>query len=125
MEKRAVARRQRGRDGWHRGSRAELIAAWWLRFKGYRILAKRWRSPVGEIDLVAWRRGWLVAVEVKARPTRTEGLEAIRPAQQARLSAALGLFAAQRNLPVQGMRLDALVIVPGHLPHHLLDAWRS
>ena len=64
-----------------RGRRAETLAAWYLRLKGYRILARRYRTPVGEIDLIV-RRGRLVAfVEVKRRPTEAEAAEAVtRPA---------------------------------------------
>lgn len=118
-------RQMRGLAGWHRGSRAELIAAWYLRFKGYRVLARRWRCTLGEIDLIVYRRGVLAAVEVKARPNRVLGLEAIRPSQQQRLNAALEFYAARMRLPVQSMRLDALVICPRALPHHLPDAWRA
>ncbi len=96
----------------------------WLVLHGYRILARCWRCAAGEIDLVVYKRGVLIAVEVKARPTRAQGLEAIRPHQQARLEAALTAFAAQKRLTPQGMRLDALVITPRQWPYHLPDAWR-
>ncbi len=50
-----------------RGRRGETLAVWWLRLQGYRILARNWKTPVGEADIVARRGGLLVFVEVKAR----------------------------------------------------------
>jgi len=59
------------------GHLAEFIAAWLLRMKGYRILKKRYKTPVGEIDLIA-ARGWtLIAVEVKQRSSFLNAGEAI------------------------------------------------
>jgi putative endonuclease len=66
------------RAGYRQGLRAETIAALFLRLKGYRILARRFTSPVGEIDLVARRGTSLVFVEVKARPTLDAAAESIR-----------------------------------------------
>ena len=57
------------RAGYARGLVAEGIAAWLLRLKGYRVLATRYRTPLGEIDIVARRGKVLAFVEVKARPT--------------------------------------------------------
>lgn len=117
-------KREWGAAGYKRGARAEHWAALWLILRGHRILARRWRCAAGEIDLVAMKRGVLIAVEVKARPNVTMGLEAIRPHQQARLQSALELFAAQRRLAPKGMRFDAVILCPRRLPHHLADAWR-
>jgi hypothetical protein len=61
------------RSAWLRGRRAEWLAAWWLRLKGYRILARDLRTPVGEIDLIARRGRVLALVEVKARPSLEPG----------------------------------------------------
>ncbi len=64
--------RETRRQAYVRGRRAEALAAWWLRLKGYRILARGFRVAAGEIDLIA-RRGRLIAlIEVKARPSLEE-----------------------------------------------------
>ena len=123
---RGPASRERRRAAWGFGRGGEARAAWWLRLKGYRILARGFRTPVGEIDLVA-RRGRLVAlVEVKARPTLAEAAAAITPRQRERIARAAALF-LQRHPGLAGcdLRFDALLIAPGRRPRHVIDAWRD
>lgn len=107
-----------------RGRRAERLAAWWLRLQGYRILARGFRVPVGEIDLVARRGRVLAIVEVKRRANLTAAGEAISPRQQRRLRHAAEAF-VQRHPEVAGLQLrfDALLLTPLRLPHHIKDAW--
>ena len=107
------------------GRRAEAWAAWWLRLKGYRILARGFRLPVGEIDLVARRRGVLAIVEVKRRPSLAAGLEAITARQRRRLARAAQAYQAQR--PALGglaLRFDVIVVLPHGRVRHILGAWR-
>lgn len=115
----------RRRAAERRGRRGEALAAWWLRLKGYRILARGFRTPVGEIDLVARRGRVLAMVEVKRRARMASALEAIGPRQQARIARAAEAF-LQRHRGLAGLelRFDSLVIVPGRRPRHLVDAWR-
>lgn len=118
--------RARRRRAWVRGRRAEALAALWLRCKGYRVLARDFRSPVGEIDLVARRGSTLAIVEVKARANLAEAGEAISPRQRRRIRNAAIVF-LQRNpsLGTLDLRFDAILMVPGHWPRHLTDAWRD
>jgi len=117
----AAARRR----AYARGRRAEALAAWWLRLKGYRILARGWRSPVGEIDIAARRGHILAIVEVKRRDSLAHAGEAISHRQQRRLQRAAEAF-VQRHPELAGLdiRFDALLMLPHRLPHHLADAWR-
>lgn len=112
-----------------RGRRAERWAVLLLRLKGYRILARRWRSVqgsgAGEIDLIV-RRGRLVAfVEVKARPIAADAALALSPRQQARIARGAETF-LKRNPAHAGcdLRFDVVLVVPGRLPMHIADAWR-
>jgi putative endonuclease len=106
------------------GLRAETRAAWWLRLKGYRILARRCRFPVGEIDLVA-RRGRLVAfVEVKARRDADLALEAVGPRTRRRIVAASELWMqGHPELSGHDRRFDVVVVVPRRLPVHHAGAY--
>lgn len=113
------------RNAWLRGNRAEFLAAILLIMKGYRILARRMRLPVGEIDLIA-RRGKVVAfVEVKARATPDAAAESITPATRRRIEAAArGWLARRPDLAGLSIRFDAVLISPRRWPHHITDAWR-
>jgi putative endonuclease len=106
------------------GLSAESRAAAFLIAKGYRILARRFRSPVGEIDIVARRGGVLVFVEVKARETFDEAAEAIGKRQQNRIiAAAQSWLAAHPDDALRDMRFDVVLVVPRRLPHHLVGAF--
>jgi len=112
------------RAGYRQGLRAETIAALFLRLKGYRILARRFSSPVGEIDLVARRGTSLVFVEVKARPTLDAAAESIRTMQRARIVRAAEAFLSRHPQYVNHFaRFDAILIAPGRLPRHLISAF--
>jgi putative endonuclease len=107
------------------GRRAEARAAWWLRLKGYRILETRYRTPMGEIDLIARRGGCIAFVEIKARHSLAAGLEAVSPAARRRIARAAEAFLAQRRLTPETARFDLIVMRPRRLPCHVADAWRS
>jgi putative endonuclease len=106
------------------GLSAESRAAAFLIAKGYRILARRFRTPLGEIDIVARRRGVLVFVEVKARDSFDAAAEAIGRRQQNRIVSAAQLWlAAHPEDAMRDMRFDVVLVVPGRLPRHLQAAF--
>ena len=108
-----------------RGRGAEAAAAWLLRLKGYRILARDLRTPVGEIDLIARRGRVLALIEVKTRATRDQAAAAISPRQRQRIARAGEAFLARRpDLAALDLRFDALLLAPGRWPLHVVDAWR-
>ena len=114
------------RRAWVRGQMAESFAALALRLKGYRILERQYRTPVGEIDIVARRHDCLVFVEVKARNDERNAREAITPRQQSRITRAAQVF-VQRH-PGEAacqMRCDAVLVLPWRWPCHIPDAWRE
>jgi putative endonuclease len=108
------------------GRRAEFIAVLWLNLKCYRILGRLVRTPVGELDIVAMSpRGVLTIIEVKARRSRSEALEAISYRQRERISRAAKLYLGRRPaLRHSQVLFDAILIVPYRVPRHLKDAWR-
>jgi putative endonuclease len=94
--------------------------------KGFRILARRWKSPLGEIDIVARRRHLLVFVEVKARASLDEAAESVNVRQQRRIAAAAGIWlAANPDDSVRDMRFDAILVAPGKLPRHIPAAFET
>jgi putative endonuclease len=106
-----------------RGRRAETIAAWWLRLHGWRILARRARVPGGEVDLIARRRGTLAFVEVKARSDEEAAATALDRRRLQRVAIAAERLAPRYGRGCTTIRIDALFIVPGRLPRHLVDVW--
>ncbi|WP_281299956.1 MULTISPECIES: YraN family protein [unclassified Iodidimonas] len=108
------------------GRRAEGLAALYLKLKGYRIIARRYRSPVGEIDLIARHHNSLVFIEVKARKTLTSGLEAVPPRQQQRLMrGALHFIMRHPHEAHLPLRFDVIIIRPFKLPKHLIHAFEG
>jgi putative endonuclease len=106
------------------GLSAEARAAAYLMAKGYRILAKRFRTRYGEIDLVARRRDLLVFVEVKARASLDDAAYAVTPRQQRRIiDAAQAWLMAHPEHAELDLRFDAMLIAPRRLPRHLLAAF--
>ena len=106
------------------GLSAESRATAFLMAKGYRILAKRFRTPYGEIDIVARRRNLLAFVEVKARASLDEAAYAVTPRQQRRIiDAAQAWLMAHPEHANFDLRFDAVLIAPRRLPRHLLAAF--
>jgi putative endonuclease len=114
------------------GLSAEKYAGIYLRCKGYRIIAERYRNMQGEIDLLALKGDTLVAVEVKARKTIKDCEETVTPWKQKKIIRAMqGLLGSQSKiagLAVQGdrnIRFDVIWIAPWQWPVHIQDAWRA
>jgi putative endonuclease len=106
------------------GLSAEGKAAAYLMAKGYRILAKRFRTRYGEIDIVARRRNLLAFVEVKARASLEDAAYAVTPRQQQRIiEAAQAWLMAHPEHAEYELRFDAVLIAPRRLPRHVLAAF--
>lgn len=108
------------------GLSAESRAAAFLIAKGYRILARRFRTPVGEIDIVARRRKVLVFVEVKARNRLDDAAEAVTDRSKLRIVAAAEYWLSQHPEDVTSdMRFDAVLVAPGKMPRHIAAAFEA
>ena len=107
------------------GHFAEAVAAALLFAKGYRLLARRYRTPLGEIDLIIKRRRTIAFVEVKARAIERDALESVGRMSERRIIAAADLWLA-RHPDAAGLdlRYDMVLITPWRLPRHLPDAFR-
>jgi len=122
MNKRRIVRRD---YSYRQGLYAENLAALILRAKGYRVLARRHKTPVGEIDLILRRGRMLVFTEVKARPDLSTALACVTPAMKNRIIRAAHYYLAQHpDLSGLEMRFDLVVIAPPFSWRHLDNAWQ-
>jgi putative endonuclease len=106
-----------------RGRRAETLAAWWLRLHGWRILARRARIAGGEVDLVAKRGRTVAFVEVKQRRSDDAAAMALDEYRLRRVAVAAERLAPRYARPGDDIRIDAVFLVPGQLPRHLVNVW--
>jgi putative endonuclease len=111
---------------YRKGHIAEWVAAAFLMLKGYRILALRHRTRYGEIDLIAVRGRRVAFVEVKWRATRDKALASLEGEQPQRIANAAEDW-MRRNQRYSGHEygFDAVLIIPGRWPDHLIDGLRT
>lgn len=108
-----------------RGRHAEERAAAALQAEGWQVLARRARTPAGELDLVAERAGLLAFVEVKARATLGEAAFALGAAQRARLlRAAEWWLGANPARGAAGVRFDVMLVDAAGRVRRVADAFR-
>lgn len=106
------------------GLSAESRAAMCLIAKGHRIVARRWKTPPGEVDIVARRRRALVFVEVKARAHADDAAEAVTERGKRRIVAAAELWLAHNPDDAQReIRFDVMLVTPGKIPQHITNAF--
>ena len=108
-----------------RGRGAETLACWYLRLKGWKILARRARVRGGEVDIVARRGRTLAFVEVKARATEEAAAFALDEWRLRRVIVAAERLAPRYMRDGDDVRIDALFIVPGRWPNHLANVWQG
>ncbi|MXO61676.1 YraN family protein [Qipengyuania oceanensis] len=107
-----------------RGRAGEARAALWLQARGWRILDRRRKTPLGEIDLVA-RRGRIVAfIEVKWRKSAAELDHAIDQYRLQRVAAAVEAVAHEYARDGEDIRVDVILLAPRSLPRHIVNAWQ-
>ncbi len=105
------------------GRRGEWLAAWYLRLRGWRILARRAKTPRGEVDIIA-RKGRQVAfVEVKWRRSAIDLDLATDHYRMRRVAAAAEALAPRYARDGDDLRIDVLLLAPGRFPRHLTNVW--
>lgn len=106
------------------GRTAEILALWYLRLKGWRLLSHRYKSHAGEVDLVMRRGNVTAFIEVKARRSLDGAVESVSPRQARRISAAARSFLAEdRKAAFQSCRFDIVAVSPYHWPRHIENAF--
>lgn len=121
---REPGQRLKRQKAWRRGHVAEYLAAAFLLFKGYRIVAIRHRTKLGEIDIVARKGDLAIFVEVKSRRGAQEAIDAVSFSSQRRIRAASDLWLArQPDFARLSQRYDIVAMLPGRWPQHFPDAF--
>lgn len=117
--------RKARRRAWRLGQWAELLCIADLTLRGYRVLGRRLRYPVGEIDIIARRGRTLAVIEVKARKSFDDAVTSVSARQRARIvRAAEWLLSERPSLAGLHPRFDVMLVAPWRRPRHLGDAWR-
>ncbi|MCG8272895.1 YraN family protein [Aquamicrobium sp. NLF2-7] len=110
----------RRKAAYRRGHYSEWLAALALMIKGYRILERRYRTRLGEIDLIARRGDLVLIVEVKARRSLVDAMEAIARQSERRIEAAADIWLSRQ--PDYGrfsLRFDMVAVLPWRWPVHV------
>ena len=108
-----------------RGRRAETLACWLLRLKGWTVLRRRARVHGGEVDIIARRGRTLAFIEVKARADENEAGFALDHYRLRRVAAAAEQLAPRFLRVGDDIRIDAIFMVPGRWPRHLANVWQG
>ena len=107
-----------------KGYLAEYLAATYLILKGYRIANMRYKTKLGEIDIIARKRDLAIFVEVKARADVQKGVDAVTYPSQKRIKNASDIWLSnQKNPHLLSQRYDIIVVRPWQLPVHFFDAF--
>jgi putative endonuclease len=108
------------------GHRAETIALWFLRLKGYRLLQRRFKSPAGEVDLIMRRGNTTVFVEVKARSSIDDSITAVTIRQSQRIARAAAFYTARDEKAAKGFcRFDIVAVPSTFWPTHIKNAFEG
>lgn len=107
------------------GRRGESIAAWFLRLKGWRVVAMRVKTPRGEVDLIARRGKTIAFVEVKARANVRDLATAIDAYRLRRVAAAAEILLPKYGKECENMQIDVIMVAPWRWPNHLPNVWHG
>lgn len=106
------------------GRKGETQAALWLQVKGWRVLARRRKTPLGEIDLICKRGSTIAFIEVKWRNRSADLDHAIDEYRLRRVAAATEAVAHEYAQNGEDVRIDVILLAPGALPRHIVNAWQ-
>jgi len=108
------------------GRKGEFWAKTYLLLKGFRVLAERYKTRNGELDLVAKRGQLLVFVEVKARRNKRALGEAFEAVRQERIVNAAQFWLSQNpQFHHHTIRFDVIGLAPFSWPVHIVDAFQT
>jgi putative endonuclease len=109
-----------------KGRKGETLAAVFLMLKGYRIIARRYKTKLGEVDIIARRRDVVAMVEVKARASVVEAMDAVDHSTMRRIEAAGDIWLSkQRDFARLNIRYDLIAILPRKWPVHVESLFQA
>ncbi len=109
-----------------KGRKGETLAVIFLVLKGYRIIARRYKTKLGEVDIIARRRDVVAMVEVKARATLLEAMDAVDFSSMKRIEAAGDIWLSkQRDYAKINIRYDLIAILPRKWPVHVESLFQA
>lgn len=122
-----IDKQSQGQKNYRKGLWAEMVAVWFLRFKGYRILKTRYKTKWGEIDVIAKRKNVICFVEVKKRQTMDAARHAITEKNRQRIEkSALKYISDTRQAGDYMLRFDVICFSAGFSwPDHIENAWQT
>ncbi|MEL6708964.1 MAG: YraN family protein [Pseudomonadota bacterium] len=106
-----------------KGRQGEDQAAAWLKQQGWEILARRVKTKLGEIDLIARQENLVAFIEVKWRRRAADLATAIDERRLARVAAAVEAIGHEYASAGEDMRIDVILLAPGSFPRHIANAW--
>ncbi len=108
------------RQAYKKGHKGEYLAGWALRLKFFRIVENRFKTKSGEVDLIARRGNLVLMVEVKARPTLEQAMDAVTTSALRRIEAAGDEWLAkQADYANLSIRYDLMAVLPKRWPIHV------
>ncbi len=126
MNKKKTPSGSKRKQTYEAGLFAEFLAKIMLRLKGYRVIEQRYKTPVGEIDLIVKRGRHISFVEVKYRQTLEEAAFSISDHQKKRISKTANLWLAiDSNLAYDSLSFDVILFAPWKFPTHMKNAFEE
>ena len=124
MKQQKTSSSKRRKQTYEAGLFAEVVAKFMLRLKGYRIIEQRYKTQVGEIDLIAKRGSHIAFIEVKYRQTLEDAAFSLSDHQKKRISKTANLWLAkQSDMSYESLSFDAILFAPWKLPNHIKNAF--
>ncbi len=101
------------------GTSGETVACEALKRAGMTILARNWRRPTGEIDIIAKDKRTIAFIEVKTRSSLRFGrpAEAVDKAKQLHILRTAMLYLAEKGLEDAPVRFDVVEVLPTGVRH--------
>jgi putative endonuclease len=105
---------------------SESIAIVFLMLKGYSIVAKRYKTPLGEIDIIAKKAKSLIGIEVKARRKEFDISDVISAKQKKRIINGIKMFLSKnQKYNDYTIRFDVIAVRPFRIPKHIINSWEG